>query len=212
VRRIVSRILNKPLIQCFTMSLLLCLWHSTAYADKPYLEQNRLAYIESVLRAFDKAKLQSLRNAQAYIHAVERNNCRSDVTELKVECLLRFAKNNCRELGVDESRVDCELYSDIIIVNKLSEKTFISRSERYRLLKNANEDYRIVMDNRLQQKYAGLVTQFSLSPAAKCKVSDYACMAAALDHFCLDYTNSQSLSWQYCMSATLWFIGTSKLE
>ena len=203
----------------FTMLLLflslllsLLLPQSTAYADKPYLEQNRLAYIENVLRAFNKSKLQSLKNAQAYIHVVERNNCRSDITELKVECLLMFAKDNCREVGVDESRVDCELYSDIIIVNKLSEKTFIGRSERYRLLKNTNEDYRIVMDHRLQQKYAGLVAQFSLSPEAKCKASDYSCIAAGLDQFCLDYTNSQSLSWQYCMSATLWFIGTSKPE
>ena len=203
--------MKKPFKQTMLFVLLLSMSVvSVCYADKPYLEQNRVAYIETVLQAFSKTRLQSLKNAQAYINVVERNNCQSSSSDLKVECLLSFAKNNCRGVGINASRIECELYSDVIIVNKLSERAFVNRSERYRLLKNTRDDYRTVMDNRLQQKYAGLVAQFSLSKESKCDVKDFRCVAQGLDRFCLDYTNSQSLSWQYCISAALWFIGTSK--
>jgi hypothetical protein len=183
---------------------------SICYASEPYLDDNRVAYISSVLQAFSKTKLQDIFNAYSYISVVDNNNCRSSLSDLRVECLLSFAEKNCKEMSSAELKDRCELYSDIIIVNKLSEKAFIDRSERYRILKNAGYDHRTAIANRLQQKYARIVTQFSLTEAAKCDNNDIECLAKGLDQFCLDYTNSQSLSWQYCVSATLWFIGTSK--
>jgi hypothetical protein len=183
---------------------------SICYASEPYLDNNRVAYISSILQAFSKTKLQDIFNAYRYISVVDNNNCRSNLSDLRVECLLSFANQNCKEMSSAELKGRCELYSDIIIVNKLSEKAFIDRTERYRILKNAGYDHRTAIANRLQQKYARIVTQFSLTEAAKCDDNDFECLAKGLDQFCLDYTNSQSLSWQYCVSATLWFIGTSK--
>jgi hypothetical protein len=183
---------------------------SICYASKPYLDDNRVAYISSVLQAFSKTQLQDIFNTYRYISVVDNNNCRSSLSDLRVQCLLSFANKNCKETNRAELKDNCELYSDIIIVNKLSEKTFIDRTERYRILKNADYDHRTVIANRLQQKYARIVTQFSLTEAANCDNKDFNCLAKGLDQFCLDYTNSQSLSWQYCTSAMLWFIGTSK--
>lgn len=199
------------IIHCLSLMTLL-LACSASLASEPYLEQSRVAYIENVLRAFSKTNLQSVKNTQAYIDVVDRNNCQSSLSDLKVECLLSFAKNNCKSVGINASRIDCELVSDIIIVNKLSEKTFVNRSERYRLLKNTKKDYRSVMKDRLQRKYAGLVTQFTLTNQSACETKDFRCIAQGLDSFCLKYTNLHSLSWQYCMGASLWFIGTSKAE
>lgn len=181
-----------------------------SYAEKPYLEQNRLAYISKVLQAFSETEINKILNTYSHINVIENNNCRSSSSDLKVECLLSYARNSCDELPGTRMKDNCELYSDIIVVNKLSEKTFVSRTERYRMLKNTSYDFRTAMSNRLQQKYSRIVTEFFLSKESDCDDKDFKCLAKALDHFCLDYTNTKSLSWQYCMSASIWFIGTSK--
>ncbi len=181
-------------------------------ADQPYLQENRVLYIEKALKAFQETKLQNIFNTYKYINVVERNNCRSTLSDLKVECLLSFARNNCSTYAEQRSRENCELYSDIIIVNKLSESAFIKRSERYRVTKNTKVDFRTALTNRLQQKYGKLVTNFYLTVGSECDNEDVRCLAKGLDQFCLDYTNAKSLSWQYCTSASLWFIGTSKQD
>jgi len=185
---------------------------STCFASKPYLDENRVAYVSSVLQAFSETPLQDILNTFRYISVVDNNNCRSSLSDLRAQCLLSFAKKNCNETSGAEAKENCELYSDVVIVNQLSEKAFINRTERYRILKNADYDHRTAIANRLQQKYAKIVTQFSLTEAANCDNENYACLAKGLDQFCMDYTNSQSLSWQYCISATLWFIGTSNQD
>lgn len=182
----------------------------SSLAEQPYLDANRIAYAGKTLRAFNATSMQKLLNAYRYISVVDYNNCRSSISGLRVECLLSYAHKNCEAIRNTQSRENCELYSDVIVVNKLSERVFINRTERYRISKIAGYDFRTAFRQRLQQKYARIVTQFSLSEAANCDASDIDCLAKGLDQFCLDYTNSQSLSWQYCMSASLWFIGTSK--
>ncbi len=185
---------------------------SSCYANKPYLEKNRVAYVSKVLQAFDETTMHNILNTYSYINVVEKNNCRSSMSDLKAGCLQSYAEKSCRETGSSDLKGNCELYSDIIIVNKLSENIFVDRTERYHMLKNTSHDFRTAMASRLQQKYARIVTHFSLTQGADCDSKDFKCLAKALDQFCLDYTNTQSLSWQYCMSASLWFIGTSKKD
>ena len=199
--------------QLFLILFLMMLGYGLSYGgevDQPYLQQNRVTYIEKAIKAFQETKLQNVMNTYRYINVVERNNCRSSLSDLKVECLLSFARKNCSTYGKQALRDNCELYSDIIIVNELSESTFIKRSERYRVTRHTKEDFRTVLENRLQQKYGKLVTQYFLTHRSDCDAEDLRCLAKGLDQFCLDYTNAKSLSWQYCTSAALWFIGTSK--
>ena len=197
----------------FTLKLLVCfivlIFSSHSYAEKPYLEENRVDYIAKVLQAFNNTRVTDIFNTYSYITVVENNNCRSSSSNLKIECLLSYAKSNCEEIRNAKLRDSCELYSDIIIVNKLSEKIFVTRTERYRMLRNTSYDYRTAMASRLQQKYSRIVTEYYLTKGSECGDEEFDCLAKGLDQFCLDYTNSHSLSWQYCMSATLWFIGTS---
>ncbi len=183
---------------------------SNCYANKPYLQENRIAYISKVLQAFRETPLNTIYNTYSYINVIENNNCRSSLSDLKVECLLSYARNNCKETRNAKLKGNCELYSDIIVVNKISEKTFVNRTERYRMLRNTNYDFRTAMTSRLQQKYSRIVTEFFLKKESDCDDKDYECLARELDKFCLGYTNTHSLSWQYCISASLWFIGTSK--
>jgi hypothetical protein len=192
--------------------LLILMFSSSCYANKPYLERNRVAYISNVMQAFSETTLHDISNTYSYINIVETNYCRSSLSDLGTECLMSYAKQNCGETGGTDSRASCELYSDVIVVNKLSEKDFIGRSERYRMLKNTSDDFRTAMASRLQQKYARIVTHFSLTEGSDCDNGDFDCLAKGLDQFCLDYTNKQSLSWQHCVSAALWFIGISKRD
>jgi len=204
----------KPLPLYMSAFLILCgfIFTSTSYAEKPYLEENRVNYISKVLQSFSETPNNRLSNTYSYINVIENNNCRSSLSDLKVECLLSFAKNSCGELRDTKSKNNCELYSDIIVVNKLSEKTFVNRTERYRMLKNTSYDFRTAMANRLQQKYARIVMEFYLTKESDCDNNNFNCLAKGLDQFCLNYTNTNSLSWQYCMSASIWFIGTSKKD
>lgn len=185
---------------------------TNSYADKPYLQENRVAYASNALQAFSETPVNTILNTYSYINVIENNNCRSSLSDLKVECLLSYAKNNCKETRSVRAKSNCELYSDIIVVNKMSEKIFVNRTERYRMLRNTNYDFRTAMSNRLQQKYSRIVTEYFLKKEADCGDKDFECLARGLDQFCLGYTNTHSLSWQYCMSASLWFIGTSKQE
>lgn len=185
---------------------------SNSYANKPYLQENRVTYISNVLQAFSETPVNTISNTYSYINVIENNNCRSSLSDLKVECLLSYAKNNCKETRSAKSRSNCELYSDIIVVNKMSEKTFVNRTERYRMLRNTSYDFRTAMTSRLQQKYSRIVTEFFLKKETDCGDKGFECLARGLDQFCLGYTNTHSLSWQYCVSASLWFIGTSKID
>ena len=185
---------------------------ANSYADKPYLQENRVAYASRTLQAFSETPVNTILNTYSYINVIENNNCRSSLSDLKVECLLSYAKNNCKETPGVRAKANCELYSDIIVVNKMSEKIFVNRTERYRMLRNTNYDFRTAMSNRLQQKYSRIVAEYFLKKESECGDKDFKCLARGLDQFCLGYTNTQSLSWQYCMSASLWFIGTSKQE
>lgn len=193
-----------------SLFLVLSLLGGAGMAEQPYLKKNRVNYIEKTLKAFQETKLQNIINTFRYINVVERNNCRSSLSDLKVECLLSFARKNCSTYSKKELRDNCELYSDIIVVNKLSESVFIKRSERYRVTRNSREDFRTALTNRLHQKYGKLVTHFYLATGSDCEDGSRRCLAKKLDRFCLDYTNAKSLSWQYCTSAALWFIGTAK--
>ncbi len=187
-----------------------------AQDDQPYLKQSRVEYITGATEAFNNTKLQSIYNTESYIHAIDRNNCQSNLSSLRLECLVNYAKENCQSLRGKRAQMACQQYSDIIIVNKLSEAQFIDKSERYRIAKNAaGGDVRTAMNARLQQKYARIATRFALSELSNCKDTKQAdtsleCLADGIDNFCLDYTNRESLSWQYCVGALVWFLGTSQ--
>ena len=181
-----------------------------AAANEPYLEESRQAYIAGVLAAFDRASAHEIANTYEYISVAERNHCQSGISDLRTDCLLSYARKNCETAGSAERLKTCELYSDVIVINKLSTKSFINRTERYRMLTDNDVDFREAMTNRLLQKYARIVTQFFLTNGAACRADDFDCLSQGLDRFCVDYANTQNLSWQYCVGASVWFIGTTE--
>ncbi len=192
-----------------SICLMLGLSNQTS-AKEPYLQENREAYIASVLEAFYDTEMLAISNTFKYLSVAERNHCKSNDSDLRADCLLSYVTKNCVTMGSPTLVRNCELYSDAIVVNKLAVKTFIGRSERYQMMKNKDVEFRLAMRNRLSQKYGKIVTHFSLTSNSNCRALDFNCLARGLDQFCLGYANTKSLSWQHCIGSATWFIGTAK--
>ena len=180
-----------------------------AFAEGAYDRKNRIKYIESSLHALKKEDLKSVLDVVQYIAYIDRTMCRSSIESLKINCLLSAAKSNCREKSSDLLKKRCNFYSDIIVINKLSERKFISRRERYRMMKHS-KNYRKTLLKELNRRYASVATDFSLTKRSKCGHDDFNCLAKGINQFCLGYADFKDLSWQYCVGALTWFIGTTK--
>jgi len=189
--------------------ILIILGMSESFSEEIYEQGNRKSYIQESLDALRHTDSKIVVDVHNYISAIERNNCRSSIESLKIECLLSAAKSNCEEKRTESLKKKCDLFSDIIVINKLSGKNFLSRRERYRMMKTS-QNYRKTLLKELRRKYAEVATDFSLTNRSDCKSTDTKCLAEGIDQFCLGYADFKDLSWQYCVGALVWFIGTSE--
>ncbi len=192
------------------MCCLIALYSSLACSENtPYLKDSRIDYIANSLLAMQATKPHILENTRQYISVVDTNNCQSDLLRLRLNCLMSFAEKNCKSLKEKQTRTACKYYSDIIVSNRLGEKLFLSKGEEYRLAKtHSSAELKAARSQKLRQKYASIATQFILSESSNCKIKDHTCMATGLDEFCASYTNKHNLSWNYCVSATLWLMSS----
>jgi len=191
------------LIIAFTSSM------EIAFAEEAFDKKNRIKYIDSSLQALKEEEPKTVLDVYQYITYINRTMCRSSIESLKINCLLSAAKSNCREKSSDLLKKRCNFYSDIIVINKLSEKKFISRRERYRMMKHS-KGYRKTLLKELNRRYASVATDFSLTKRSKCGHDDFSCLAKGINQFCIGYADFKDLSWQYCVGALTWFIGTTK--
>ncbi|MEZ4269957.1 MAG: hypothetical protein R3C68_00490 [Myxococcota bacterium] len=149
-----------------------------------------------------------LEDAYNYVSAMQGTRCRSSFARLRVQCLIEIAHDNCRDRR-GNAKDDCLLYSDVIVVNHLSEDEFISPEQRYRIMRD-HRDYRPRLRTALDREYAALTTRLILSIDDICKADDYPCLSKHIDTFCLDYADKHNISWQYCVAAMLWSVGTAE--
>ncbi len=158
-------------------------------------------------RAMDEASRTRIFN---YIYRIERDKCQAPLRSLKVGCLLEAARRNCRRRGVHQ-RKECRRVSDVIVANRLSEPRFLTRSDRYQIMKES-DNYRDGLSAELRRRYARLVTGLYLKVPVPADAAPET-LAAAVDGYCLDIAGQRSrLSWTHCAAAVVWFIGTSPSE
>jgi hypothetical protein len=191
-------------------TILLCVLlaaHSSVRAEPQYQRTQRVGYIQMLLEALRATDRTTLTNTRNYIYVIDRNRCRSAFTDLRTSCLLDAARRNCyQKRGGRKTRQTCRLVSDVIVTNKLGEKEFIDTQTKYRIM-SAHKDYRQEIRNELWRRYAELVTEFSLSGFHRKDDGD---LAAGIDGYCLQSVDPRGLSYQYCVAAMAWFIGTSE--
>ena len=170
-----------------------------------YEPANRVLHINRLLEAVRQADKDMLANTEKYIQVIDRNNCRSAYTNLRTNCLLEATSRNCRQSRGRLAKKQCRLVSDVIVANKLGEKEFIDVKTKYRIMKTYKA-YNQELKRVLWRKYAGLVLGFYLNLLQQDEDDK---LAEGIDQYCMLVGSRQRLSWQYCVAAMVWFIGTS---
>ena len=161
-----------------------------------------------------KADPKVLTSADEFVQAVAHSRCRSSHVSLKTECLIHEARGHCDAIGQHAERSYCHLYSDILVVNRLSEDSFLDRSEKYRIMAKYR-DYRKQMGKELLYKYAAIVAEFKISgeieePWFGDELPTNQKLAVGIRTFCSEFSNRNKMSWQACAGAVVWFIGMSQ--
>jgi hypothetical protein len=190
--------------------LLLALLWTPARADEPARppppREQRIAYITAVLEAIRASDPTALADATKYITAVERNKCRAPEQSLRVGCLLEAVAQRCRQSDAT-ARERCQRVSDVIVTNRLSEPVFVPKDVRYKLL-NENRDYKVALARELHTQYASRVAEWAMSRHFPGTGASSAALAAGIDGYCGEIAGTRELSWQYCVAAIVWSIGT----
>jgi hypothetical protein len=189
--------------------LLVLATFSAALADTPApggRRDQRVGYIAQLLAAIRATDPTTLADTEKYITAVERNNCRAPEQSLRLGCLLEAVAQNCRQRDAT-LRERCQRISDVLVTNRLSEPVFIPKDVRYQLL-DENRDFKLALRRELRAQYAVRVTEFAMSPHYPGDKASDAALAAGIDGYCTTVAGTRELSWQYCVAAIVWFIGT----
>jgi hypothetical protein len=175
---------------------------ASARADT-YSENERRAYVQGALEALQQTPRSALDNLQQFVRILERNSCRGGYGAMTISCLQEEARRNCEATH----KRHCPVLSDIAVVNKLNEKQFVTREELFRSARQSSGPGSAQL-RLLNRKYALLTTEFLLLAHGACQTSE--CLARELDGYCLQNADVKNLSWQACVGAAAWFIGTSR--
>jgi hypothetical protein len=184
---------------------------ASAHAEAPTLgarRDERIAYIAKLLEAIRASDPTTVADTAKYITAVERNNCRAPEQNLRLGCLLEAVSQNCRQRDV-AVRERCQRVSDVIVTNRLSEPIFIPKDVRYKLL-NEHRDFKLALSRELRAQYAVRVVELTMSRHYPGKDASDAALAAGIDGYCTTAAGTRELSWQYCVAAIVWFVGTER--
>jgi len=190
----------KPALAC------LLAMAATARAEPPQPTSPRIAYLAGLLEAVESTPQAQLINTGNYVYAIERNKCQAPNESLHVGCLLEAATRNCTQSDA-AAREQCRRVSDVIVTNRLSEKTFLPEDVRYEIM-GSHRDYRTQLARELHRRYALLVAELSMSPYFPGSAADRTSLAAGIEGYCREVSGTRELAWQYCAAAVIWFIGT----
>ena len=190
--------------------ILICLiFHGGNYpaygqANNVYKQDQRTFRIARIIKAFQKTSPEVLKADEVWAQAAVTSLCRSSLLSLKLECLLSSAVEYCEEKYRQREPADaCILYLDVLIVNAMSETSFISRRERFDILKQSKSaDF---LRRQLMVRYGEVATVFTMSEDFVCGLEKIDCFAASIDSFCRKRSDRGRLTWQACVSALLRF-------
>jgi len=178
-----------------------------ALGQGTYSKYSRVQRVALSIEAIKNTKPAQLEDTYKYLSVMKRNKCRSSLERLQVQCLIKKAHRYCTGITKSQRRY-CMMYADVITVNQLSESAFITDAQRYLIMKN-HRNYRARLRQELNRQYSALATAFVASPQYVCDADNLPCLAEGIDQFCFEYGEGQNLSWQHCVSALVWIIGTS---
>jgi hypothetical protein len=167
----------------------------------------RQNYISEAIQAFRQSPLPGIENLAQYISLTERSRCRAAVEALTVSCLEEESRKNCQTGRRNHSR--CAVLSDVLIVNKVNEKQFVSRDERLALMRrSASGTFGSIFSRLLRRKYALLTSELLLTTREACDEADTKCLGREIDRYCLQNSDIKNVPWQACVGGIVSFMGS----
>lgn len=160
--------------------------------------------VQRLIRSFEALQVfsrKSLQNSYEYVSAVDRNQCDSDVHQVRVKCLMNFAPKVCKSVK-RKRRKDCHIVVDTLISLRLGERRFLSKRDKFRILRNSQQN-KSRLDLELKMKWANLSFGFCSHRGRACADTNPVDLAQELDTYCLNRSGQLGLSWQECVSAIL---------
>ena len=179
-----------------------------ATADS-YKGENRISYLENAMKALKGAQRQGLQDTRRYIDLLQSNVCRASSPDLKLSCLLSQGKTYCGEQRDPNAKSGCQYYFDIMLINSLSQQSFLSKRERYAMMKKSGSSYEDSLQQALDHRYGALAAEFALSSHYECSDDQELCLATGVESFCSQVSKEGRMTWQTCVGALIWLIGTS---
>jgi hypothetical protein len=180
-----------------------------AFAEvQTYNAERRSEHIAAVLHALRSAKPATRDNLVEYVHLLTQSACRGESASLRSMCLVAESRRHCSQLREPGRRLSCELLTDVIVTNRLAESYFIDDETRYEIM-NKSKDVRQAMLSELRRRYAMLVIEYTMSKHVLAGSPSDVELAPRIDAYCRDDAHRQGLSWQHCVAAIVWFMGTS---
>ena len=195
------------------MSLLFSFWllfyPDVSFGQSLYSSTNRINKSTQILNAFDATDPQIIKNIREFVSLSYRTTCISDYHKLKVSCLKEATKRSCQQLRGKENVNNCLLISDIVVVNKLGELNFVSSRKKYDIMKK-HKNFKRHLNMSLENQYSLIVAELLVDEDFDCTDVDNNCLGERTSSFCNRYSQGNSLSWQHCVSAILWHIGSNR--
>ena len=192
----------------YSLIFLLGLWGGLTFGEDKenliYGEDQRVFKIAKIIKAFQRTDRKFIVEDKIWADTAAKSLCSSSLLSLKLECLLSSAVEFCRDKYRKSEFFDsCKLYMDVLIVNSLSETSFISRREKFDILKRSKSQE--FLQQQLLSRYGEVATAYSMSPEFVCGLERVECFAAGIDRFCRENSDRGRLTWQACVGALVRF-------
>ncbi|MFW7379994.1 MAG: hypothetical protein ACOH5I_14365 [Oligoflexus sp.] len=175
----------------------------------PYLlasnfnRDERAAYLVQAIQAIDHLDQAFIKDSINFVDLLSRQ-CGSSFVEIKVSCLVESSRTYCLQKSKNLQE-HCHRLMDIVMTNRIQESHFLSKRERYEIMRD-HKNFRRVFDQRLAQRYGALTTHFVMSPFFTCRDKTQPCFVTSLDQFCQHMNAEGQITWQTCAAAIVWFV------
>ena len=168
--------------------------------------ENRQLKLTEILSAFNNSAANRIQNSFGYLKNVSRYGCSSDIAQLKIQCLIDLAKQQCQSYPKKEQE-DCLLYSDVMVTNIMETDVFIPRKDLFRIYRNS-VGVKDPTKEALRRRYAIQAVQF-INESDGCDGTDFKCLSKEIDDFCMNQSTKKKQSYQGCASSLIWFYSTN---
>jgi hypothetical protein len=194
-------------VKLLTFITAISLCTGAAWGESSYTRSARRAYLSQVLDAATVMAAPQRRTLRAWVHSRALSRCRAGFEGLSTSCLHRAAKKHCERKKL-KKQTSCSLVADLIVVNELSEREFVGKAERYRLMQEP-DGFRAAILVELAGRYAELALEMALSPAYRRSGGN---VLVATDEFCVARARHSTQHWQRCSAAIVWHVATTGKE